>query len=288
MRNRKNSKKKVKRKKIKVKWAIILIIILAAFFYIYNLSKPKAPSYESVDAKTGDITKYYSFSGNVESKNYQTIKAEKIMQISQILVENGDEVKKDDVLIKTSSNDEIKAPIDGKITGLDLSINDQILTGSRLLDIYDYKNLRVNVKVNEYDLSSLDIGKEVKININSLNKELDGTISSISDIGTTINDVSYFTAVIDLENDNTIKIGMSCEIKLINAQAKSVIILPMASIYFNDDNTPYVLLKDEKNKPIKTKITTGINDGINIEIKSGISNGQTILYSKNNSANQGI
>lgn len=282
MRSRKNTQKKTKKKTKPTKWIIISIIVIIAGYYFYNSTKPKPSSYESVTAETGNITKYYSFFGNVESKKYQTVKAEKIMQISEILVKNGDTVATDDILLKTTTEDEIKAPMDGKINGLDLDVNTQILAGAELLDIYDYNNLQITVKVYEYDLSTIEVGKEVKVNINPLDKEFTGTINSISDIGTVVNDVTYFSVVIDVVNDDTVKIGMSAEIKLESASVENAIILPMKSIQFNDDNTPYVLLKGEKDEPVKTEITTGINDGTNIEIISGVRSGDTVFYSKGN------
>jgi len=59
-----------------------------------------------------------------------------------------------------------------------------------------------------------------------------------------------------------------------------VVTLPMKAIQFGSDNKPYVLKKgtNEKDAAIKTEITTGINDGATVEVKSGVLSGETILY----------
>ena len=54
----------------------------------------------------------------------------------------------------------------------------------------------------------------------------------------------------------------------------------MKAIQFDDNNNPYVLKKGEKNAAVKTEITTGINDGTTVEVKSGVSSEETILYTK--------
>ena len=43
-------------------------------------------------------------------------------------------------------------------------------------------------------------------------------------------------------------------------------------------NQPYVLKNDSKNSVVKQIITTGINDGTYVEIKSGVLDGEEVLY----------
>jgi HlyD family secretion protein len=79
---------------------------------------------------------------------------------------------------------------------------------------------------------------------------------------------------------------MTADVTLLHQKVKDVVTLPMTAIQFDDNNNPYVLIEDKNSEAVKTEITTGINDGTLVEIKKGISNGQTILYTKaDNSAN---
>jgi len=271
----------VKRTSKSKRWIFIGIIAIAilgaAAAYIM---RPVPSSFESVNAKTGEITNYYSFSGNVETKNRQSVMSEEVMQMSEIKVKNGDVVKEGDVLIKTKTGDEIKAKIGGEIANINVEENAQVMGGIKLMEIVDYNNLQISVKVDEYDLSSVKEGKETTVYIGSLKKEIKGTISSISKEGQAINGVTFFTSVIDLKNDDSLKIGMSAEVKLQGDKAAGVVTLPMTALQFDDNNIPYVLKKGENDTAVKTEITTGINDGVSTEIKSGVSTGETILYKK--------
>lgn len=269
-----------KRSKTK-KWVTISIIMIAVVgIAAYFLTRPVRTSYESADAKTGDITTYYSFSGNVDTKNRQTVMSEKVMQVSKIKVKEGDTVKEGAVLITTTTGDEIKSKISGEIVNLNVEENAQVMGGIKLLEIVDYNNLEINVKVDEYDIAALEKGKETTIKIGAINKEIKGKISNISKEGQIVNGITFFPATIDLEQDDSLKIGMSAEVKLISNQVASVVTLPMKVIQFDNDNKPYVLKKgaNEKDVAIKTEITTGINDGTTVEVKSGVSSGETILY----------
>jgi HlyD family secretion protein len=82
---------------------------------------------------------------------------------------------------------------------------------------------------------------------------------------------------------------MSAEVKLVNNTAKGVVTIPMSVIEFDDSNTPYVLKEDQKGNPLRTEIETGINNGTIVEVKKGISNGETILYiNPDNQTNMGF
>lgn len=268
------NKKKTKRiKRITFSIIAILVICIIAFLFL----RPKRVTYDSVNAQTGDISTYYSFSGNIQAKNRQTVMSEKVMQISEIDVKEGDTVDEGDLLMKTTTGDEITAPIAGEVVNLNVEDNSQMMAGIRLLDIVDYKNLEIQVKVDEYNLPSIEVGKETTVSIGAIDKEITGTISSISKEGQVQNGVTYFTAVIDLTPDASLRVGMSAEVKLLSSQVTGVVTLPMTVLQFDENNSAYVLTANTRGKAVKTVITVGINDGITAEIKSGVTSGEAIL-----------
>lgn len=280
-----NAKKRSKKKKW-ITFSVISIVVIGIAIAV--LMQPKTTAYDSTTAKSGDITTYYSFSGNVETKNRQTVMSEKLMQISTIHFKEGDPVKEGDVLIVTSTDDEITSKIDGIVTKVNVEENAQVMAGVRLLEIVDNNNLKINVKVDEYDISALTVGKETTVKIGAINKEITGEVKSMSEEGQTVNGVTYFTATIDLDKDSSVKIGMSAEVKLMRENVIGVVTLPMTTIQFDENNNPYVLKSDEKGNPVKTEISTGVNDGTTVEIRSGVANGETILYTKADTSTVGM
>jgi HlyD family secretion protein len=138
----------------------------------------------------------------------------------------------------------------------------------------------VSVKVDEFDLGAVQVGDEVLVRVTSLNKEIKGTISSISKEGQIISGVTYFIAEVDLEADDTLKVGMSTEITLLAKESLGVVTLPMEAISFETDNTPYVLKAGVDGAVLKESITTGISDGMKVEILTGVSKDETVLYKK--------
>lgn len=256
---------------------IILIVILLGIIAALLLRKTSV-SYENAQAKAGDITTYYSFSGNIDTKNRQTVLAGKIMQISEISVTKGQSVEKDALLLKSTAGDQIKAKISGEIVSIDVQENEQVMAGTKLMELVDYHHLEVAVKVDEYDIAALKTGQQATVKIGAGNKELQGKIDSISREGQIADGVTYFMATIVLPEDSSIRIGMTAEVKLIRDQAKGVVTLPMVAIQFDENNKPYILKGNETEQPVKTEITLGINDGTTVEIQSGVTAGETVLY----------
>lgn len=268
-----------KRKSKNRNWIIIgVIAVVILAVVIARFMNPPSIPYDSSQAKVGDIITYYSFSGNVETINRQSVLAGKVLQISDIKVEEGQVVEEDYELIRTTAGEKIKAGIDGEVVNINVQDNEQVMSGTQLLEIVDYDHLKVTVKVDEYDLPAIEKGKEATVKIGALNKEITGVISSISSEGTINNNVTYFTATIDLNKDEMIKPGMSAEVRLINNSVKDTIIIPMEVVQFDHENNPYVLVKDEEGSVVKREIKTGINDGTMVEIKKGIEKDETVYY----------
>ncbi|MEL1135928.1 HlyD family efflux transporter periplasmic adaptor subunit [Desulfitobacterium sp. THU1] len=269
-----------KKRSQKLKWVTAGIIVIAIAVISVYFMRPTQLPYESTLAKTGDITTYYSFTGNVDTKNRQTVTADKMMQLSQINVSEGDGVKVGDILIKTTTGETLKAKIAGEVINLAAEEDAQIMPATKLLDIVDFNNLETKVKVDEYDLASVTVNKDATVRIDAINKEIKGKISSLSKEGQIANGVTFFTATVDLAKDANLKIGMTAEVKLLNNQATGVVTLPMAAIQFDDQNKPFILKKDATGAAVKTEIATGINDGTIVEIKDGVASEETILYPK--------
>ncbi len=261
------------------KWIIaIVFLLLAAVAVTLYFTGRDSKLYESVKAGRGDISTYHSFSGNIEAKNRQAVISGMVMQISDIYVYEGDKVKKGDILAETSTGDEFVADINGEVANINIEENTMVMAGAKLMDIVDYNNLEINVRVDEYDIGSLKKGKEAAVKIGALNKELKGKIRDISREGIVVNGLTFFTATVDLDRDQDLRVGMSAEVRLVNNTVKGVITIPMSVVQFDENNKPYVLKENEKGRPVRTDIVTGINNGTIVEVKEGVADGEAILY----------
>lgn len=243
--------------------------------------RPPASAYKSVKAWTGDISTYYSFSGNVSPKSRQTLISDKLMQISEIKVKKGDKVEEGDILIVTSMGEKLPSKINGEVANIYVEENQQVSPGMKLIDIVDYNSLEVIFKVDEYDVGVLKSDMPAIVKIGAAGIEVEGRITDISREGQIVNGVTFYMASIDIEVNERIRTGMSAEVRLLSNEARNIVILPMDVIQFDDHNMPFVLKNGSKNSAVRVQITTGINDGTYVEVKSGVASGEEIFYKDN-------
>lgn len=259
-------------------WLLILIVILLLGGLFFN--RPKDVLYDRVQAVEQDLTTYYSFSGNIEAKEKQSLTATAMLQVNEVLVEEGDWVEQGDVLLTTSQGMKVEAGIPGEVANVYVKNGDLVANGTPLIDLTDYSHLQIKVKVDEYNIIPVVVDKEVSVHLNALNQEVSGRISHVSKEAQLTNGIAYFIATIDIEENASLYIGMSAEVKLVNEQVADAVVLPIEAIQFKSDETPYVYYQDEAGEVLSKEIRVGISDGVNVQILSDISVGEEILIPK--------
>lgn len=171
----------------------------------------------------------------------------------------------------------IKANMDGVITMLNAKEGSMVAAGSVVAEISDFSKMKIEIKIDEYDILGVEEGKEVSIYIDALEKYYTGTISKISKIATTAGGVSYFTSEVEFEADEYVRSGMTVEVKLISKEAYGVTTISMDALRYEKDNTAYVLVRNAEGKEEKRPVTVGITDGNYVEILEGLSAGDVVL-----------
>lgn len=270
----------MKSKNNKNKWAIGIVVLVAALiFFIPRIRGQRQVIGDEVEVKTGNIETFYSFSGSVEAKNRQMIFADGAIQIKELKVGEGELVQKDDIIYRTNRGEDIKAPIKGEIANIFVEEDQQLVPGDKIIEIVDYDELQLKVKVDEYDLNAIKEDLLASVTINSLDKDVEGIVKDISKEGVYMNGVTFFDTRISIANEGDILIGMSAEAKILNEKAEAVPILPMTALKFHDDNSAYVNIKNDQIIEGK-EVELGITDGINVEIKSGLKSGDKVFLQK--------
>lgn len=270
----------MKQKNKGIKWVLGIAVIAAiAILVLSKIRVPRQIAGDEVEVKAGDIRTYYSFSGSIEAKNRQTIFSDQAMRIKEFKVKKGDIVKKDDVLYRTSNGVNIKSEIDGEVLDIFVEEDEQLMPGTKIAEIVDYKDLQLKVKVDEYDLNAIKKDTKANITIHALNKDFEGTVTDVAKEGVYMNGVTFFNTTISIKNDGDIRVGMSAEAKVLNESVNNAAILPMTAIRFRDDNSSYVSMKKDETME-NVDIQLGITDGVNVEVKSGINIGDKVFIAK--------
>lgn len=272
-----------KQKGGKRKWiwiALIMIVVVVVLFMVFL--QPRGVAYDEEIVRTQDIATYYSFTGNIEAGDFSIFTATEAGKIRTVHVAEGDSVKKDDVILTTTSGQKIKATMAGTVTDIYLFKDDAYMAGTNLFRIADYANPKVFIKVDEYDVGSLAPGMEVKVYIHALEKEVTGTLTKIKQEATVTDTIAYYEAEVAIPQDGTILMGLSTEVTILKDSAPMATAISIKSVQFDSNNNPFVYCYSRGGEVEEQPVTLGINNGSVVQVIEGVKSGETILIPKSN------
>ena len=129
--------------------------------------------------------------------------------------------------------------------------------------------------IDETEVGQLVSGMNMKITIGALQDlKFDAALEYISPKAVESNGANQFEikAAVKLTEGGKIRSGYSANAEIILAKAENVLSVPESAIEFSGDSTfVYVVKGEGKQKTYeRTYVETGLSDGVNIEIKKGI------------------
>ena len=264
------------KKKKWIKWLILLLIAIAAVVGVSTQKGTKTASYTEVSAQKGDLTTYYNFDGLVYAAREQTLISNASGTVETVYVVQNQKVEKGDQIYRLAGRGVVKADIDGEVTGLYIAEDDYITAGSVVVKITDMDRLEARLEVDEYDVHAMTPGTPASIQVLASGASFDGTVSKLDKNGTTVGDLSYYTATVPMNSMEGVYPGMQISAKALRGHTEDAVLLHMSAIQFDEYNQPYVEVGSAQ-EPHGVNIVIGISDGVYCEILSGVAAGDTVL-----------
>lgn len=274
----------VRKKRKKWPWIILIVLVAAVAAILYSAGRTVSQGMNEETAQIRDIVTYYSFSGNLIPVTDEIQTAKDALKVKELYVSEGDPVTKGDALLRATDGTRVYAAYSGTIETLYAEEDDQLQFGSQIARIVDYDALEVSVDVDEYDIGAVEAGKEGTVYINALDLSLTGVVSEIARSATTEGGVSYYEVKLQVQAAQGVRSGMSVEVNMLNQQALGAVSLSLDCLSYDEYNKPFVYRKDSDGKLAAVYVQTGVSDGKNIEITSGLNEGDTIYYQSNDMA----
>ena len=264
------------KKKKWIKWLILLLIAIAAVVGVSTQKGTKTASYTEVSAQKGDLTTYYNFDGLVYAAREQALISNASGTVETVYVVQNQKVEKGDQIYRLAGRGVVKADIDGEVTGLYIAEDDYITAGSVVVKITDMDRLEARLEVDEYDVHAMTPGTPASIQVLASGASFDGTVSKLDKNGTTVGDLSYYTATVPMNSMEGVYPGMQISAKALRGHTEDAVLLHMSAIQFDEYNQPYVEVGSAQD-PQRVDIVIGISDGVYCEILSGVAAGDTVL-----------
>ena len=190
------------------------------------------------------------------------------------------------------SDYKISAPYDGIISSTGYKVGQQSSQGGTGISIISNEFI-IKATISENDLPKVKVGNEAVISLDAYSGvELNGTLEKINPVSTTTNGIVSYDVLISFQDVADVELfyGLSANLSIITAKAENALYVPLQSVYKENGKSYVDVLKaaqanqggqaNQAQTIEKVEVTTGINDYVNIEIKSGISQGDIIVTSK--------
>ncbi len=156
------------------------------------------------------------------------------------------------------------------------------LDGDVLLTVTPLDTMTVTIAVDEKDIASVKTGMNAQLTMNALPDEtFEGQVTRVAQTGSGNGGSSKFDVEITLSRESDMLLGMSATAQLTLYEKMDVLTLPVAALRDEGGKTLVYTGKDKKTgEPANpVEVTTGLSDGENVEILSGIDSGTTVYYS---------
>lgn len=196
------------------------------------------------------------------------------------------EVIRDGVSSKnaTSSSTLIRSTITGLILDIPVKVGNSVIQANTLNDgttvatVANMSDLIFEGQVDETEVGTLYEGMPLTITIGALKDyTFDADLEYISPKAVENNGANQFKvkAAVKVDSEHVIRSGYSANAQIDLEKVTDVLTVPESALEFVK-NEPYVYKKADDGTYTKTKVETGLSDGINIEIKEGLSEGDTV------------
>ena len=247
------------------------------------------------------FTDYEVAKANVKSAYYNVQSAESSVKQSR------------DNLARTS----IFAPRDGTISKLSVELGERVvgtaqMAGTEIVRVANLNNMEVEVDVNETDIVKVNVGDSTIVEVDAyLKREFKGIVTEIANTAEntlSVDQVTNFKVKVRIlpesykdlsadkpENSSPFRPGMTATVDIITNKKENIIGVPISAIVIKTDTSSAkrkkivketISSKTEKFECVFVKIgdvaklrviTTGIQDDSNIEITSGLNEGDEVI-----------
>lgn len=141
--------------------------------------------------------------------------------------------------------------------------------------------VEVEITVDELDIHSVKEGQKCTLTLDAFpSQSFTGTVNSVNQSGTNSGGNTKYTATVTMEKEENMLTGMNASVQIVLSTQNNVLVIPEAALVEQDGKvyvcTEYNKKKDELEKMVE--VTTGLSDGENVQILTGLEEGQQIYY----------
>ena len=184
---------------------------------------------------------------------------------------------------KSGSSTLIRSSVSGLILDIPVKVGNTVINsnsfndGTTIATVADMDDLIFDGNIDETEVGRLSVGMPVKITVGALQDVvIDASLEYIAPKATENNGTNLFEikASLQVPENVTVRSGYSANAEIVLQTAAQVLSIAESALQFDGDGTYVYVLGD--NGYERRDVKTGLSDGVNIEIKEGLSPGDKV------------
>ena len=201
-----------------------------------------------------------------------------------------------DTAQKNLDNMSAVAPIDGTVMGLAVAAGDEVASGTAAITIANTTTMLIDATVDERNISYVKPG--MMVSLDQWGTPFTGTVESVSLSSKVNNGVASYPMVISVDNtDGSMITGSNVTYSLVASESDNCLLLPIQCVKYvqlEDGTTGTVVFLQAGSRPDNAidlpappedvpdgywpvPVETGISDSYNVEIRSGVNEGDVVF-----------
>lgn len=173
----------------------------------------------------------------------------------------------------------IRAPFSGTIEDVIAEQGTVVASGqTQIMRLVSLEDMYIEAEIPEDYLTSVSENTPVTINFPILNKTVDSKVRQASNYISPTNRTFRIEVAVP-NKDKSIKPNLTARLKINDYTSEKALLIPLSVISENADGEQYVYIAEGEDTPVAKRqiIETGRSQGQNIEVLSGLSNGDFVI-----------
>lgn len=282
--------------------ALVTGLAVAAGFAYLRRERPDAITYREVRVERADLATSIQATGTVQPENRLEIKPPIAGRVEKVLIEEGQRVRKGQILAWMSSTERaalldaahsegreeearweqlykptpIMAPINGTIITRSVESGQTFTSTDAILVMSD--RLTVKAQVDETDISQVKLGQAATITLDAYPAaRVPAKVDQIAFDAKTVNNVTTYTVdVLPEQTPKFMRSGMTANVNFVAEAHVGTLVIPSEAIKI-EDGTSEVTTRGPAGGPEARRIETGLSDGRRTEVTEGLAEGEILL-----------
>ena len=219
--------------------------------------------------KVSDDTKLFILEDTGYSANYQSLLRSRA-ELEETLLE----------LLTIQRDGAVLAKMDGSVYSVDHTEENAAAVATISAD----EKMSVTISVDESDILSLELGQTVEVTVSSVSEDaFEGTLTEINK---TSSSSGTYSAVVELDKAQGMLSGMTASASVRIEGVDDAILIPIEALHKTSDGAYVYTSYNEEYQEYggKVDVVTGLENSTYVEIKSGLSVGDKVYYTEQESS----